>query len=454
MKKHLLLYAAFGLAVHSAWSQGSADYGSGIKLSLNEDGSKYIRFITWNQIWARSIEHNPGTQINGLDASRSWDVSGRRLRMLAFTQVNKRYLILTHFGINNQTFTNGGAAGTAGTGGYGAGKKPGLFFHDAWNEYAVVLPKKDKPFSLSVGAGLHYYMGVSRMTMASTLNFLAVDAPIHNWNQIELSDQFARQYGIFAKGRYGKFNYSFAANKPFATNGTPDLDKAVNSAPNPKAAFTGYVDLQLLDQESNLLPYRVGTYIGTKKVFNLGLGFYQNSDATASLNDAGEVVTHDNLVAAADLFLDYPLGARNDAVTVYASATSYQFGPNYLRTVGIMNPASGLNPNITPSINGSGNNRILLGTGTQLYVQAGYLLPKSEKQGTRVQAFAAYTGQSLEALDELGHSFDLGFNVFLDGHHAKITPQYSLRPQFFNTNGLKTVGGYGSELIIQAQIYL
>jgi hypothetical protein len=30
------------------------------------------------------------------------------------------------------------------TGGYGAGKKPGLFFHDAWNEYAVVLPEKIK----------------------------------------------------------------------------------------------------------------------------------------------------------------------------------------------------------------------------------------------------------------------------------------------------------------------
>jgi hypothetical protein len=45
------------------------------------------------------------------------------------------------FGINNQTFINGGAAGTSGTGGYGAGK-PGLFFHDAWNEYAVVLPEK------------------------------------------------------------------------------------------------------------------------------------------------------------------------------------------------------------------------------------------------------------------------------------------------------------------------
>jgi hypothetical protein len=40
--------------------------------------------------------------------------------------------------------TNGGAAGSSGTGGYGAGKKPGIFFHDAWNEYALVLPEKTK----------------------------------------------------------------------------------------------------------------------------------------------------------------------------------------------------------------------------------------------------------------------------------------------------------------------
>jgi hypothetical protein len=37
-------------------------------------------------------------------------------------------MIVTHFGINNQTFTNGGAAGSSGTGGYGAGKNQEYFF--------------------------------------------------------------------------------------------------------------------------------------------------------------------------------------------------------------------------------------------------------------------------------------------------------------------------------------
>jgi hypothetical protein len=61
-------------------------------------------------------------------------------------------------------------------------KKPGIFFHDAWNEYALVLPERQK-FSLTMGGGLHYYMGLSR-AMASTLNFLTIDA-IFNWPLIE-----------------------------------------------------------------------------------------------------------------------------------------------------------------------------------------------------------------------------------------------------------------------------
>jgi hypothetical protein len=43
-------------------------------------------------------------------------------------------------------------------------------------------------------------MGLSR-TMASTLNFLTIDAPIFNWPLMKTP--FARQMGLFAKGKYG-----------------------------------------------------------------------------------------------------------------------------------------------------------------------------------------------------------------------------------------------------------
>jgi hypothetical protein len=76
-------------------------------------------------------------------------------------------MIVTHFGINNQTFTNGGAAGSSGTGGYGAGKNQ-IFFHDAWND-ALVLPEKTK-IQFDYGWRIALLHGIIK-SLASTLNF-------------------------------------------------------------------------------------------------------------------------------------------------------------------------------------------------------------------------------------------------------------------------------------------
>ncbi|WP_197464876.1 hypothetical protein [Sphingobacterium populi] len=128
----------------TSFGQGSSEYDSGIKLNLDEEGSKYIRFVVWNQIWARSIQNNPGSMINDESADHSFDIANRRLRLLMYAQFTPRYLVFTHVGINNQSFVNGGVPGPGaqGTGPNGAGKKPGIFFHDAWNEYAIVLPSQ------------------------------------------------------------------------------------------------------------------------------------------------------------------------------------------------------------------------------------------------------------------------------------------------------------------------
>jgi hypothetical protein len=56
-------YAAVLLLSLKGFSQGSTDYGAGLKFNLNEDGSKFMRVIAWNQIWFRSAQMNPGTMI-------------------------------------------------------------------------------------------------------------------------------------------------------------------------------------------------------------------------------------------------------------------------------------------------------------------------------------------------------------------------------------------------------
>lgn len=458
--KQIYLIAALLLLSVKAFSQGSPDYGAGLKINLKDDGSKYLRVLAWNQIWLRSSEMNPGTMINGEDASTSTDIANRRLRILMYAQITPRYMVLTHIGINNQTFTSGGAAGTTGTGGYGQGKKPQLFFHDAWNEYAIVLPKADKKFSLTIGGGLHYYMGLSRMTMSSTLNYLAIDAPIFNWPLIENSDQFARQGGLFAKGKYGKFEYRLSYNKPFATNlvpadaATADVAVAVDNSGITKWSKAGYFEYQFLDVESNFLPYKVGSYLGTKKVFNIGAGFYNAPEATKT-SVAGAVSKHDITLLSADVFVDMPIGKPENkmALTAYSVFYDYDFGPNYLRNVGIMNVGTS-NPDFTGTraMAGAGNAQPTIGSGNIWYTQAGLLLPNSnEKPKVRVQPYGAYTYKNFDALDKASSQFDVGANFFLDGHHAKITTQYSTRPVYSAPD--TTISSLG-EFTVQLQIYL
>ena len=58
-------------------------------LKVTEDGSKYIRFIMWHQLWVTS---------NNLaidDAKFQANASIRRSRFLAYAQISPRFLILT-----------------------------------------------------------------------------------------------------------------------------------------------------------------------------------------------------------------------------------------------------------------------------------------------------------------------------------------------------------------------
>lgn len=512
--KHLAIAAAATLLGGSALAQGSSEYKSGIKIPLDEKGTKYIRFITWNQMWARSVQNNPGTasiEDPTKEQKTSSDIGIRRARALWIAQISPRYLVLTHIGINNQTFNSGGGIGATGVGGYGTAKKPQIFFHDFWNEYRVLkqdgevdnngTKTKFEKNTLFIGAGLHYWNGVSRMASASTLNFLAVDAPVWNWYNIEFSDQFARQFGVYAKGKIAKhLDYRFHINKPFIVDQTTGATATVKQkanlgnaafAPTDKFAYGGYVNWQFWDQEANVLPFFVGTYAGTKKVFNIGAGFYHHKNALATYDSLATGYDANKLketrlsqnVFGVDVFLDRPLGegGKNGAITLYALYQNSNFGKNFWRNVGIMN----VNPNsvyksvtsknyawvnqstgdsLTKTqynekavIEGYGNNRVLLGTGSQLLAEVGYLLPKNalgEKFGNvcRVQPFFVYSTKNLERFkDGAGSYIDGGCNFFLDGHHAKITLEYSTR-SIHNLNYAKI--GTKGEFIIQAQVYL
>jgi hypothetical protein len=409
-----------------------------LTLRISEDGSKYIRFIMWHQFWIRATQNNPGTvNVAGEPSANSFDIGLRRSRMLALAQISPRFLILTHFGINNQSFATGGAPGAG-------PKKPGLFIHDAWTEYAVAQKK------LHLGAGLHYWHGISRLTNASTLNFMTLDAPIFNWPNIEITDQFARQFGVYAKGQLGGLDYRVALNKPFAFGATPREGQATNRL-NENLATQGYFFYQFKDQESNLFPYMVGTYLGTKEIFNVGAGFYHHPKASASLQN-GQEQLHDIALFGVDLFYEKPM-ARG-AISLYSVWYNYDFGPNYIRNVGIMNnglaPADGSGLAEQLGFNGPGNAQPTIGTGIISYTQLGYLLPRLNN-GTQFMPYVTFTHKNFERLQSSSNQYDLGLNFFINGHNAKITAQYSQRPLY---NRDLTRNGSAGEFILQTHIFL
>lgn len=441
-----------------------------MKIRLDSTGKKYIRFMTWATIWLRYSQANPGTAINGLARDGWTDISLRQFRLVTYSQLSPRYLILADIGIDNQTFSSGGApgGGNTGNGGNGTlGKKPGLYIHDLWNEYTVIPDNKNKsPFSLYIGTGLHYWMGVSRMTTSSSANYLAMDVPLYNWPLVDESDQFARQLGIYVKGNAGPVSYRWALNKPFTVltpptafpPGTPDSGYAVDNNQPGHISTTGYAAWQFFEKENNLLPYTTGTYVGTMKVLNIGGGYYHAPEATttqAANSASSALVRHPISLWAADVFADIPFGAQhqNWAFTGYSVYYHFNFGPGYLRDLAIMNAdvseATGYTGKTSEA--GFGNLAPVIGTGDAWYTQAGLLLPKTVLPGIRLQPFGEFSRQTF---DRYGRSAFLywgaGGNIFLDGHHSRISLKYQTRPL---VEANQQHGSKGS-FIVATQVYL
>lgn len=468
MKKRNLLFILFVMFAFSNVSnaQGSDLYGSGLKIKFNDDGSKYLRVISWAQVWSRYNSNNAGTTRNGAAQSATFDVGLRRARMLFLSQISPKFLILAHFGINNQNALASGFTG-------GNEFKPAMFFHDVWTEYNVTKgkTKSGMAYELSIGAGLHYWNGISRATNASTLNFLTLDAPIVNWPTIDAADEFARMMGIYAKGKIEKLDYRVALNMPFSKQAAT-TNAAISALPasviekskfNPKnnsVNVQGYFNYQFFDQESNLLPFAVGTYLGTKKVFNIGAGFEHGFDAMLQHNSA----TDSQVVAmthfSADMFLDLPLSSKKDAITAYAAYYNYNFGKNYVRNIGIMNVADGFSNGGDATIQnrqGVGNSMPTVGTGHAFHAQVGYLLPKGVST-LRIQPYANVTLQNWEGFrnttdgSKVGWfaNGNIGCNWLIEGHHAKITTDLGLRPDFNNT----TNSAIRPCFTVQTMIYL
>jgi len=413
-KQTFLLLGLFLLSFQFIRAQGSPDYTGGLKFKFNEDGSKYLRLISWAQVQA-NYNTDETFDANGNENSKL-NFNLRRARVLMFAQINKDFLIVTHFGLNSLTST------TLSPTGKGDGSQ--LFFHDVWAQYNVA----DKH---TVGGGLHYFNGISRLNNQSTLNMMTLDNNRQSWATIGLSDQFARHLGVFAKGSFNKLQYRVAIND--ASSSSLDTRTAVaggDAVYNGRATlgskdagktYAGYFDYHFLDQESNFLPYKVGTYLGAKKVFNVGAGFFLHPKG--AVIDTGTALTpelkgEDVSIFAVDAFYDAPIGEKGSAITAYAVYQNSDYGKNYLYSA--------------------------YGTGSMLYGHVGYVF-NGEKTKTRFQPYVSYGTHSYDAVSDDRSTLGIGINAFMNGHNSKLTLEYN--NQQFGAIDTNTIS-------LQAMIYL
>ncbi|MEM1339997.1 MAG: hypothetical protein AAGF96_19720 [Bacteroidota bacterium] len=403
MRKYLFALVVVVVFISFGFSQGNTEYTGGYKIKFNEDGSKYLRIIAWGQFWAQYNDDVP-------DESSQLNFSVRRARVLTFTQLNKKFLILTHWGLNS---LNGGN-----TSPLGFGENAQLFFHDFWGEWKVAE-------NHDIGAGLHYWNGISRLTNQSTLNMMTLDNNRQSWATLGLSDQFARHIGVYAKGKIGRLQYRVSFNEagestldtrdPVADGVTVYGGRRILGSADAGKVIQGYFDYNFLDEESNLLPYKVGTYLGTKKIFNVGAGFFNHKDGVVEANGEGANVN----IFAVDAFYDAPLGQDGSAITAYLVYQNNDYGENY---------------NFGP-----------YATGNMVYGHLGYLVAGAQDK-TRLQPYLSYNTRSIDAIDDNATRLGIGANIFMTGHHSKFSVEYA---------SAKVGDGDSSGILtIQAMIYL
>lgn len=401
-----ILYAFLLLLIFNSTShsQGSPYYTGGFKIKFNEQENKYIRLIAWTQFQA-----NFSDDIEETDPPINFQL--RRARFLAYGQIVDNFLVLVHFGVNSLNRDNMHPLGTEGT--------SQLFMHDAWAQYNISE-------NHVIGGGLHYFNSISRLNSQGTLNLMTMDNYRPSWSNLGLSDQFARHIGVFAKGTFfERLQYQVAMNSSMK-NGLDQREinedfavyrGAETFGKNAAYTYGGYLTYNFLNVESNFLPYRVGSYLGTQDLFNIGAGIFHQPNA-AVRSENGTLNGEHSTLFALDVFYDRKIGKDNASITLYSVYQSNDYGTDYF-----------LGP---------------YATGDFIYGHIGYLF-KGDFEKMRYQPYVSFGSQNVAALQSRRNTLGLGINFLQSGHNSKITLEYK-NESFLNERI--------NQVNLQAMIYL
>lgn len=434
-----------------------------LKYNLNSDGSHFFQATFSNQTWHRYNESNPGTTLFEKSAPSTFDIGLRRTRIQLFGQITDRTFIYFQFGQNN--FNN--------TYNYTGNRKIAAFFHDAICEF-----KLSKRNQLKIGGGLTVTNGLSRFSQPSVSSIMTLDVPVFLQYSVDQTDQFDRRLAIYARGQVGKIDYRVYLSNPFPVNSNGTIPAPLNEKSTfvNATAFSngngiginnqagGYISYNFFENEAHTTPYMAGTYLGAKKVWNIGIGaVYQKSATWRSIIDEfgaiKDTAYSDMILLSLETFLDVPLNKNEgSAINFFAGYYNTNYGKNYLRYNGIMNPGTGSTSKSMLQSNGFGNAFPMFGTGQVIYSQFGILLPKKllgEKNGQLLPYLSAQVAD-FEALENKSMIlFDAGINWLIKGHNSKISLDYQSRPTYYydQINNVKA-GTRKWGVILQYQIFI
>lgn len=420
-----------------------------LKFNINQSGSHFFQFTVLNQTWLRYNQSNPGTLVENRPKDNTVDIGLRRTRFQAFGQITDKVFVYFQFGMNNfnSQFNTGN------------NRKLHAFFHDALGEY-----KFSKGNQLKVGGGLTIANGLSRFSQPSVSSIMTMDVPVFAQSTVDQTDEFARKLSVYARGQVGKFDYRFVLSDPFpiTSSGAAPADireYAQFAQYGHNLQQQAYLMYQFFEHENHTTPYMTGTYLGKKKILNIAVGGIFQKEATWSKEPpiTSDTVYHDMKLFAVESFLDMPLSSKQDAISAYAGFFNTDYGKNYLRFNGLMNPANGASF-LSMAATGPtfGNAHPMFGTGQVIYSQVGYLLPENFlKCKSRFMPYASFTHAKYDRL--MGESMDLynaGINCLINGHKSKFTLDWQNRPTYgTNIAGGVIKGDRKNTFILQYQVF-
>ncbi len=428
MRKFLLLPILFMSISVISFSQKTAQeiLSKGIKLNIADNPDYFVKLGTGIQVWGRYMQLNKNSiDTHGKSIESASDIALRRAYISSYAHLD-RITMFAMFCMTSQP-VNVSVSPFAKT-------APSFYFYDAWTSYSIHNEH------LSIGMGLNMYNGLSRFSSASSASTLTADVPIISVPNLLTTEQQARQLSVFATGKFGKFDYRIAIAKPFLCDMVPEIPQSNVSYEyeNHNLSYKGYFQMQLFDKESHQMPFFTASYLGSKRILNVGVGADYHPESTIVFDENHDSSLHHKLHVGADVYLDIPIG-KTSSITWYAGLFYFDYGPNYLLSYGTMD------------LFGNSLSEPQQGTGIALHSQIGYVLPIRQNNGHTTQVYASAVYRDFEAIENSNVHIDAGINYYFAGHNAKVTIEGQFRPVLDN---LMNDYYYRSIIIFKTQVFI